>query len=53
MIDLDVELFGQLTVDGLDDLTNGVKQLAERFGQLTLLIAAGGHRVTSAAWPSP
>jgi hypothetical protein len=41
MINLDVELFGQLAVDGLDDLANGIEQMADSRRQLTFLVAAG------------
>jgi hypothetical protein len=46
MIELDVELFGQLAVDGLDDLAHCIEQTAVRLGQLTPLIAAGQGQQT-------
>src|SRR5258708_20672687 len=41
VIDLDVELFSQLTIDGLDNLADRVKSAADGFGGLVGLVAPG------------
>src|SRR5229473_8001633 len=39
VIELNVELFGQLTIDGFNNLTHSVKSAREGFGQLVFLVA--------------
>ena len=41
MVSLDVKLFGQLSVDGLDDLAHAVEEAPHGLRQLPFLIASG------------
>lgn len=44
MVALKVELFGQLTIDGFNNLTNGIEGATDSFGRLVSLVLAGqGH----------
>src|SRR5438034_4592728 len=46
VVDLNVELLGQLTVDGLDNLANGVERASDGLRRLVGLVAARqGHQV--------
>ena len=40
VINFSMELFGQLSVDSFDDLSDTIKEFANRFRQLLLLVAA-------------
>lgn len=48
MIDLDIELFDQLTIDSFNHLTNGVESLANGWWRLDGLVAAGQSHAAEA-----
>src|SRR5436305_8725458 len=46
VVDLNVELLSQLTVDGLDNLAHGIERTRDSWRRLVGLVAAGqGHQV--------
>ena len=54
VIDLDVELFSQLTIDGLDNLANRVKSAADGFGGWSAWLRLGKvlslRRLSLSSW---